>query len=1144
MTRTGGPGSSGPAAAPITLIAQRYRLLGVVGRGATGTVYRARDRSSSRVVALKTVATAPAPLLSREFQLLAGLRHPNIIATLDYGLDDRARPFFTMDLQESAATLRDAAAVQPFDGKVDLLVQLLHGLAYLHRRGIVHRDVKPENVLCAGGVVKLIDLGLAAAAGEADESSGGTIAYAAPEVLRGAPADAKADLYAVGVVAYELLTGHHPFEASSPARLLQLVFLGAPDLTRPGIDPRIVDVLRRLLARDRAERFDDGLAVIGALQTALGRPISTETMSTRASFLHAAQLIGRDAELERLRSALPETRDPARRAVLVGGESGAGKSRLLDELAASAMVRGVRVLRGQALREGSRPYQPWRGALRLLVLLAEPDDREAAVLKAAIPDLGPLLGRELPVAPELDSEATHVRLVRVVEALLRRCGEPVLILLEDMQWAGTESVKLLTRVQTLSTELRILLVASYRSDERPNLPLDVPGAETMVLGRLPASAVARLCTSMIGASEGFNAELLKLVVRESDGNVFLVLEVMRTLADEAGGLERVAALPLPARPFSDRARPLVNRRVERLSADDRAFLRTAAVAGRELDLALLAALHPGLDASACAARAVEAAVLSSVQGRWWFAHDKVREALIAALPDEERRRIHRDVANAILAVTPNDVSTLAYHFGAARETARERQFAALAGDQFLRSGAYHEAIPYLQRALALAHPGEAKLARAVIERQLGEALFRSGQLVEARASLSAALATLGRPLPTSRPRMVLGLVREAGAQLRLRARQRAAPRPPSEEVERFEEAILAYTQLSRLAHHLNDEELVLHVTLSALNLSERGGLDAHHAKLAAVMGAVMGLLPVHRWACFYFEHAAKLSERLADPTIQAFVLAHQGYYQAGIGDWSACRDNLESSMTLYDQIGDVRLGEESISILAYALAFKGELHRSRELFRMLERSGEERVDAQIIGWGLTNRLRLLVRAGDLAQVDELLARASTLLIDGITKAVHDGVQIEIALARGDLDAACLAATKALGRLERSAPRSFMAISTYATIADAILKAYAAALAENRTADGERLDRLASRAQQALTKVARVFPIARSAQLLHGGTLEMLRGRAAKARALWEQAARLSAASDLPHEEALACAALREPAPVRTHTPTLSIFPAT
>lgn len=1125
---------------------ERYRRLEIVGRGATGTVYRALDRLSGRVVALKTVANDPASsaaspaadraeraaLLEREFLLLATLRHPNVIAALDY--DAEGGPFFTMDLQDQALDLRRAADGRSIAERIALLVQLLHALAYVHRRGLVHRDVKPENALVARGVVRLVDFGLAASATESREEACGTLAYAAPEVLRGAPPSARSDLYAVGVVAHEMLAGRHPFDASSAPALLRSMFRGPGDVPIEGVPRELSDVVWRLLAREPSERFADALDVVDALTRALGQPLPVETAATRASFLYGAELVGRDAELARLVDALPKAGAPAGRAILVSGESGAGKSRLVEELAARAMVRGARVLRGQTVREASRPYEVWRGALRGLVTLAAPTDHEAAVLEDLVPDVGALLGRSVPRAPELDPEATHVRLARVVEALLRRTAHPVVVVLEDLQWAGTEGVKLLSRVQALAAELPVLVVATYRSDERPGLRDDLAPADEVALERLPPGDVARLCASIAGADA---ARLEDVVFRASRGNVFLVLEVLRTLADEAGGLARVAAADAPPRLFAGEVEGLVRRRVDRLSDDDRAFLRTAAVAGRELDLDVLARVHPGFDVAASAARAVHAAVLSSAQGRWWFAHDRVRDALIASLPDEDRRTIHARLAHATLAAGDTHPSTLAHHFGAAGDHARERRFAALAGDRFLRSGAYHEAIPFLRRALALA-PAE-PLDRARLERQLGEALFRCGRLLEARESLGAALATLGRPLPASRPRLVAGMARAALAQVRLRARRRAPSPPSPREVVRHEEAILAYTQLSRLAHHLNDEPLVLHVTLAALNLSEAARLPAHHARLSAVMGAVMGLLPAHRWARLYLDLATTISARLDDPALSAFVLAHRGYYEAGLGRWDDCRAHLERSAALYDRIGDVRLWEESISILAYAVFYRGDLPRALDLYAALERSGEERVDRQIVSWGLTNRIKVLVRRGVPDDADALLARVATLLVDGITKAVRDGVVVELAQARGEVAEVERAALEAAANLEASPPRSFMACSTYAAVADALLDAWEAALAEGRTEDARRLSAAARRANRALDGVARIFPIAEPARLLHAGTFAALSGRPAEARALWDRAARLARIREQPHEEALALARLRGE-PKREATETRSV----
>jgi tetratricopeptide (TPR) repeat protein len=1041
-------------------IGKRYDQLGMIGRGATGVVYRAHDRLHRRQVALKTALLDFEPgddprtsqpirtsgLLAREFRLLSGLRHPNIVTCMEYGLDGTERPYFTMDLRKDARPLREAMAELAHDAKIELLVQILHALAYLHRRGLVHRDVKPDNVLTTGRIATMIDFGLAAPAGQKDETAVGTPAYSAPEVVRNAPASAAGDLFAVGVIAYEMLAGRHPFDVRTTQTLLRSLF--ASEIDWSPIEPRTRPVLEKLLARDARARFTGALDVVQALASPL------ETVSTREAFLQGTELVGRDRELERLLAVVPKV-DVHGKAMLVTGESGVGKSRLLEEIGVEAMVRGARVLRGQSLRAGGRPYEPWRAILRALLLAADPTPLEASVVAGIVPDAHVVLERVVEAAPELDPEATHHRTTRVLEALLRRCADPLLVILEDLQWAGAESIALAARIPALGATRPISIVASWRTDGAPAVPKELEHFDSFALEPLTAGSVARLCTTTIGA--GADARLSDVVWSQSGGNAFAVLEVIRTLANEAGGLEGVGALAAPERALAGRVERLADRRVERLSDADRAVLRTAAIAGRELGRELLVAVHPNADVDAMAARAIDAAVLASVQGRWWFAHDKLRDAVIEAIPDAERRRIHRELGVALERIAPDDASTLAYHFRAAGDEEREREHAARAGDQFLRSGAYRDAIPHLERALELAAPDTPTRPR--LERQLGESLFRCGKLDEAKARLAGALGALGRPLPQSKGALARAMAVEATTQLSLRVRSGRT----RADTGTFEEAILAFTQLSRLAHHLNDEPLVLYVTLSALNLADRGGLAVHHARLASVFAAVMGLIPVHKWARFYFASAHALAGDRNDASLRAFILAHEGYYEAGIGRWEECRTHLQESIDLYERIGDVRLAEESISILAYAAFYQGELARSLELYERLQRSGEERGDAQIVSWGLVNRIKVLVRTGREGSVDDaMLARAEGLLVDGITKAVHDGVRIDLALARGDLALARKTADEATARLKASPPRSFMARSTYASIVDA----YVACKAE----------REAARAAKALASIKRIFPV--------------------------------------------------------------------
>src|SRR2546429_4090333 len=199
------PGAAGAAVSAsfpgFRSIGARYQLINELGRGGMGTVYRALDRLTGRVVTLKRLRILDAPsaeaslaearlTLAREFRLLASLRHPNIVSVLDYGFDQDRMPFFTMDLEENALTIVEAGHGQPLAVQVDLLVQTLRALVYLHRHGIIHRDLKPGNVIVVDDQVKVLDFGLSIYHDAVETRAGhwaGTVLYMAPAVLPGDP---------------------------------------------------------------------------------------------------------------------------------------------------------------------------------------------------------------------------------------------------------------------------------------------------------------------------------------------------------------------------------------------------------------------------------------------------------------------------------------------------------------------------------------------------------------------------------------------------------------------------------------------------------------------------------------------------------------------------------------------------------------------------------------------------------------------------------------------------------------------------------------------------------------------------------------------------------------------------------------------
>ncbi|MEM7344348.1 MAG: protein kinase, partial [Chloroflexota bacterium] len=191
---------------------QRYILHEILGQGGMGIVYRSTDRLTGDIVALKQIKIPAEQLqfmtrvdtetkqnlrlsLAREFQILAGLRHPHIISVLDYGFDTQQMPYFTMSYLPEAQTFLEAGIGLDTKTKVDLLRQLLQALAYLHRRDIIHRDIKPKNVLVAEDRVRVLDFGLSFEQKTGLTSAGGTLLYMAPEiVLSGQPASFASDL--------------------------------------------------------------------------------------------------------------------------------------------------------------------------------------------------------------------------------------------------------------------------------------------------------------------------------------------------------------------------------------------------------------------------------------------------------------------------------------------------------------------------------------------------------------------------------------------------------------------------------------------------------------------------------------------------------------------------------------------------------------------------------------------------------------------------------------------------------------------------------------------------------------------------------------------------------------------------------------
>jgi tetratricopeptide (TPR) repeat protein len=958
----------------IGLIGNRYQLAEKLGSGGMGAVFRAADRLTGQYVALKQVSTSAASsydpeatvevmtehirvALAHEFQTLASLHHPHVIQVIDYGFDRTKQPYFTMSLIEKPRTILETGQGQPLKYQCDLLIQTLEALAYVHRRGIVHRDLKPDNALVTlDGTVKVLDFGLATLHERQPPSDdiAGTLAYMAPEILQGEPASPASDLYAIGIMAYELFAGHHPYRAHNVNQLILAILSQDIDVDALDIDARFTEVLRRLVDRDPANRYSNAHDVIADLSAALDQPVPQESIAIRESYLQAARFVGRQVELAHLTNALDDIIQESRgSALLIGGESGVGKSRLLDELRTQALVKGALVLRGQGVRGGGVAYQLWRDPVRRLLLVVPVDDLDAGILKEIVPDIDDLLGRTIPDRMQITGKANQERLVSAIASLFQRLPQPVLLLLEDLHWA-VESLEVLKTLNNMVSSLPLLIVGSYRHDERAALPQDLPGMSLLMLDRLGKSEIEELSVSMLGEA-GRQSGMLALLQHETEGNAFFLVEVMRALAEEAGRLSKIGGMVLPERVMAGGIQEVIQRRLEHVPTEARGLLQIAALAGRELDLRILQHIAAQTPLDSWLTICANSAVLEVKEEVWRFSHDQLRWAMLRDVEDSMRVGMHRRIAEAIEIVypdAPEQQVILAQHWCGAGETLRERICARRAGEYALHISTYEEAIECFERVLELApvttqvgeerdrlkadmfiRLGEALLYQGAYDDSairleeglalfraladdlwvaqtlnlLGEVAWRRGNYLEARQLVGEGLAIgqrLGEQAIIARSLNRLGMVDVDQGDYESAERHFGASLEIAQTINNVAERITATNNLGIVAFSQGNYPQAIQFFEETAEIGRASGERRKVASALLNLGSVAGVQGNLNDAIRYFEEALAICRMIGERRGIALALDNLGYAASLSQDYDRAMTYFEESLRLAQSIGD------------------------------------------------------------------------------------------------------------------------------------------------------------------------------------------------------------------------------------------------
>jgi PAS domain S-box-containing protein len=588
-----------------------------------------------------------------------------------------------------------------------IAIGLATALAQVHRHGLIHKDIKPANVLAdEAGNVWLTGFGIASRlpherqSPEPPEIIAGTLAYMAPEQTgrMNRSIDARSDLYSLGVTLYQMLTGALPFAAADPLEWVHchIARPPTPPEERAGVPERLSAITMMLLAKNAEERYQTASGLEADLRQCLveweikGRinpfPLCTHDVPNR--LLIPERLYGRKQEVDALLAAFDRVLADGRpELVLVSGYSGIGKSSVVNELhRALVPARGLfaagkfdqfrrnipyatlaeafQTLVRQILVKSEAEVEQWRSDLREAV------GPNGQLMVSLIPGLEFILGKQPPV-PELSPRDAQNRFQLVFRRFLgvfARPEHPLALFLDDLQWLDVASLELLEHLIRHSEVQHLLLVGAYRDNEvGPAHPLTrtleairkagVPVQE-IVLAPLGHSDVGALVSDALHCRPDRAGRLAELVQEKTVGNPFFAIQFLTALADE--GLLAFDPVTrawqwdisrIRAKSYTDNVVDLMSRKLRRLSAPTQEALKLLASLGNVAEVATLALVHGETEEAMHAdlQEAVGAGLIFPENCSYKFLHDRIREAAYSLIPDEHRAEAHLNIGRVLLA---------------------------------------------------------------------------------------------------------------------------------------------------------------------------------------------------------------------------------------------------------------------------------------------------------------------------------------------------------------------------------------------------------------------------------------------------------------------------------------------------------------
>lgn len=960
---------------PGQTLKERYYIEFKMGDGQLGTIFKATDTQFSRSVAVKILSASFSDEAIERFlqqaREIINLVHSNIVSIYDCD-QDRGLSYMAVEFIDGS-TLQNMLIEQPgqrlpLDLTLHIGLSIARALDYAHAHGVIHGDLKPQNVLISGArEVKISDFGL----GRLETGKSlltddlplalVTAQYLAPEQIMGQPLDPRTDLYALGVILYELVTGQPPFTGNDQEVLEhhRRTLPQPPRQLNPKLSQSLEYLILKLLEKDPDKRYDSARQVeriLLGMATTAGRSVSGQNMIRQ----RWPALAGRSQELQQLLSLWAETQQGRGQLVFIQGEVGTGKTRLVQEFV--DRLDQATILLGQCQQsEGSLAYQPFIDALKFY-FVATPEviaNKQVGCLlhKAAafIPELHQLLSNIMPPGSSLDSHNANgasaaasvpqsFSLTQLLQPITAK--QPWLLVLDDVDWADYSSLQLLDYLGRHCSGMALMIVATLGQEVSDNKLLTEVFTHlkrhttytSIKLHSLALPEVQALLESVWG--QPVTEELAAPIYQRTQGNPLFVEELAKTLVDEGSftrkkgrwNFDQVIESSLP-----QRTREAISRRVRCLSKETQTLLQQAAVIGVTFNLDDLSKISdlPEADVLKNLDIALERHLIKDLlsEGNYCFNHLRTQQILYANLSLLKQRLIHRRVGERLEQRHHADpdrlAALLAYHYFQARELEKGLPYSIQAAAQAQALYASHQALIWYTQALdaldqleqnELTRPQqyELLLAREHIYDNLGERPAQAADLA-ALQSLTQILADPARQAVVHNrqaryDRAVNHLpqaMTEAQAAL-IAARQAKNPALQGESLLHLAHISASQGQLEMARAHMHDAQEIL----------SQGGNPSAKAKTLNGLGDTYKLLQDFTEAENYYQQSLTLNRSIGNRYGEAVSLNSLGSICLALADYSKaliyCQQSLEINRLIGHRRGAV-LCLENLAVAYQAL---------------------------------------------------------------------------------------------------------------------------------------------------------------------------------------------------------------------------------